>query len=101
MTFREFEAFVAAHRPTDGRRLAVPVYVRRSADLLTPVAAYLALRASGSMGFLLESVEGGERLGRYSFLGRAPYLVVEARGGRTRLHRLRPEAPPGAPSGGD
>ncbi len=95
MTFAEFERLVCAHRPTDGRRLAVPVSARRSADLLTPVAAYLALRDAGTPGFLRESVEGGERLGRYSFLGARPYLVVEARGRRVRLHR------PGGPAGGD
>ena len=65
----------------------MPVYVRRSADLLTPVSAFLALREPGAFGFLFESVEGGERLGRYSFLGKSPYLVVESRGSRVRVHR--------------
>ena len=87
MTLTEFETIAREQRPADGRRLAVPVYVRRSADLLTPVSAFLALRESGQFGFLLESVEGGERLGRYSFLGRSPYLVVESRGTRVRVHR--------------
>lgn len=87
MTLTEFETIVREQLPADGRRLAVPVYVRRSADLLTPVSAFLALREAGQFGFLLESVEGGERLGRYSFLGKSPYLVVESRGARTRLHR--------------
>jgi anthranilate synthase component 1 len=91
VTYAEFEVHVAAHRPPDGRRLAVPVAVRRSADLLTPVAAYLALRGRGETAFLLESVEGGERLGRYSFLGARPALVVEARGARVRLHRRSAE----------
>lgn len=86
MTFDEFEAACAA-RPTDGRRLAVPVYTRRSADLLTPVSAFLALREAGTFGFLFESVEGGERLARYSFLGKRPYLVLEARGERVLVHR--------------
>ena len=94
MTLTEFETIVREQLPTDGRRLAVPVYVRRSADLLTPVSAFLALREPGRFGFLFESVEGGERLGRYSFLGKSPYLVVESRGARTRLHR-----PPGTVSG--
>ncbi|NNF58076.1 MAG: anthranilate synthase component I [Rhodothermaceae bacterium] len=87
MTLAAFKTLARQHRPTDGRRLAVPVAVRRSADLLTPVSAYLALREPGVFSFLLESVEGGERLGRYSFLGKRPYLVVEARGERVRLHR--------------
>lgn len=87
--FDAFAALVAERRAAgSARRLAVPVHRRRSADLLTPVAAYLALREEGGYGFLLESVEGGERLGRYSFLGRRPYLVLEGRGATTRL--LRP-----------
>ena len=87
MTLTEFETIVREQLPSDGRRLAVPVYARRSADLLTPVSAYLALREPASFGFLLESVEGGERLGRYSFLGKSPDKVIESRGGRTFIHR--------------
>ena len=87
MTFADFSEIVRAQLPTDGRRLAVPVFRRRSADLTTPVAAFLKMREPGAFGFLLESVEGGERLGRYSFLGKNPYLVVESRGDRVSLHR--------------
>ena len=87
MTLTEFETISREQLPVDGRRLAVPVYVRRSADLLTPVSAFLALREAGQFGFLLESVESGERLGRYSFLGKGPYLVLESRGGRVLVHR--------------
>ena len=90
MTFDTFRALVAEHLPAAsgrGRQLAVPVWARRSADLLTPVAAFLALREAGTFGFLLESVEGGERLARYSFLGKKPYLVIESRGERSRVHR--------------
>ena len=94
MTFDAFQEICRAQRPADGRALAVPVALRRSADLVTPVAAFLALREAGAFGFLLESVEGGERLGRYSFLGRRPYLVVESRGARAFRHR-----PAGASSG--
>jgi len=85
MDFSTFQTTVAERR-RPGRRLAVPVVRRRSADLLTPVAAYLALREPGSYVFLLESVEGGEHLGRYSFLGRRPYRIVEARGADTFIH---------------
>ena len=87
MTFDEFSEIARTQRPADGRRLAVPVFVRRSADLTTPVAAFLAMREPGTFGFLLESVEGGERLGRYSFLGKNPYLVLESRGDRVLMHR--------------
>lgn len=53
----------------------VPVYREILADLETPVSAYLKL-AGGEYGFLLESVEGGERLARYSFLGARPHAVA-------------------------
>jgi anthranilate synthase component 1 len=53
----------------------VPVYREIKADLETPVSAYLKI-ARGKYSFLLESVEGGERLARYSFLGTDPTKVI-------------------------
>ena len=53
----------------------VPVYREIEADLETPVSAYLKV-ARGDYSFLLESVEGGERLARYSFIGTEPYKRV-------------------------
>ncbi|MBF6592087.1 MAG: hypothetical protein IVW57_16380, partial [Ktedonobacterales bacterium] len=53
----------------------VPIWREVAADLETPVSAYLKL-ARGRYGFLLESVEGGERLARYSFASTDPYLVL-------------------------
>ncbi|MDP2949641.1 MAG: chorismate-binding protein, partial [Chloroflexota bacterium] len=53
----------------------VPIYREVAADLETPVSAYLKV-AQGDHSFLLESVEGGERLARYSFIGTEPYRVV-------------------------
>jgi anthranilate synthase component I len=50
----------------------IPVYREVLADMLTPVRAYTLLCPPGTPGFLLESVEGGERLARYSFIGSAP-----------------------------
>src|SRR5437660_6274711 len=50
----------------------VPVYREILADMLTPVRAYSLLCPPGTPGFLLESVEGGERLARYSFIGFEP-----------------------------
>jgi anthranilate synthase component 1 len=50
----------------------IPVYREFLADMLTPVRAYSLLCPPGSPGFLLESVEGGERLARYSFIGSEP-----------------------------
>src|SRR5256886_11768260 len=53
----------------------IPVYREVLADMLTPVRAYTLLCPPGSPGFLLESVEGGERLARYSFIGFQPKPV--------------------------
>jgi len=50
----------------------IPVYREVLADMLTPVRAYALLCPPGEPGFLLESVEGGERLARYSFIGFQP-----------------------------
>jgi anthranilate synthase component 1 len=50
----------------------VPVTLRISADLLTPVSAYLRLAQPGRQSFLFESIEGGEKIARYSFMGVAP-----------------------------
>lgn len=89
MTYDAFETLVARLRAEGATRLLVPVYRRRSADLLTPVSAFLALRQEAPYGFLLESVEGGEKLARYSFLGRAPHRIVRARGRRVEVEERR------------
>ena len=54
----------------------IPLYQEINADLETPVSAYLKV-AEGAHSFLLESVEGGEQLARYSFIGTEPYKVVK------------------------
>jgi len=54
----------------------VPVIETLSADLLTPLAVYLKISHSAEHSFLLESVEGGENLGRYSFVGANPEMIV-------------------------
>ena len=60
----------------------VPVSKSVSADLLTPVSAFLAVAEREPYAFLLESVEGGEKIGRYTFLGTRPYMrLVAARDG--------------------
>ena len=64
-----------------------PIYREVLADLETPVSAFLKVKR-GRYSFLLESVEGGERPGRYSFIGTEPYRVIRAEGGR----RDRPAA---------
>jgi len=55
----------------------VPVYHEIIADLETPVSAYLKI-ARGNYSFLLESVEGGEHIARYSFIGTEPSLILKA-----------------------
>ena len=58
----------------------VPVWVELLADLTTPVAAFARLTRNGEPGFLLESVEHGERWSRWSFVGRRPAAVLVTRG---------------------
>ena len=58
-----------------------PVCRSIHADLETPVSAYLKV-ARGPYSYLLESVEGGERMGRYSFIGTNPYKVITTGPGR-------------------
>jgi anthranilate synthase component 1 len=86
-TFSEF-------RRQAGGGNVVPVYATVVADLLSPVSAFLrlALRAegrpkTGPYQFLLESVEGGEHLGRYTFFGVDPFQVISCRGNRITLTR--------------
>jgi anthranilate synthase component I len=58
----------------------VPVYDTYTADLLTPVGAYLRIASEAKYAFLLESVEGGENIARYTFVGANPAEVFRARG---------------------
>jgi anthranilate synthase component 1 len=58
----------------------IPVYQEILADMETPVSAFLKIAGQSEHAFLLESVEHGESLGRYSFLGSDPELVFECRG---------------------
>jgi anthranilate synthase component I len=64
----------------------VPICREIAADLETPVSAFLKV-ARGDYSFLLESVRGGEKWGRYTFLGTEPALVIRARGNRMDLIR--------------
>jgi anthranilate synthase component 1 len=77
----------------------VPVFAELPADLDTPLSAFLRLRP-GPYAFLLESVEGGEKWARYSFLGTDPLMVFTARGTKITLRGAggRTERfPPGNP----
>src|SRR6266498_2511061 len=65
----------------------VPVCKEIVADLLTPVSAFLKIAEHSDYAFLLESVEGGEQVGRYSFLGKDPFLILRSRNGKTIVDR--------------
>lgn len=58
----------------------IPVYAELFADMLTPVAAFLKISKDSKYAYLLESVEGGERLARYTFLGADPEIVIRTSG---------------------
>ncbi len=63
----------------------IPVYEVITADLLTPVSAYLKIREKGNFSFLLESVESIGQLARYSFIGHSPSKVITADNNKTEL----------------
>src|SRR5262249_57485327 len=65
----------AGGRAPSGEQILVPIQRELMADMLTPVSAFGRLCPPGSPGFLLESVEGGERLARYSFIGYTPQPI--------------------------
>jgi anthranilate synthase component 1 len=70
----------------------VPVYRTVTADLETPVSAFLRIAAEEPEAFLLESVEGGEHVGRYTFIGVQPYKKMVARGTRITVREGRRES---------
>ena len=82
-----FEEFVELAREAS----VVPVYRQLIGDTLTPVSAFCKIQ-EGDWAFLFESVVGGERLGRYSFLGAGPFLRFQAFGSRVRIEQRRPAA---------
>jgi anthranilate synthase component I len=65
----------------------VPVVKTVAADLLTPVSAFLAVAAKEPHSFLLESVERGEQIGRYTFVGARPFMRVWAQGNEIHIER--------------
>src|SRR5271154_885317 len=84
------------HRPSfaefqelAGNASVVPVYRQLIGDTLTPVSAFCKIQ-EGEWSFLFESVVGGERLGRYSFLGSGPFLRVQAWDRKVEIQELPP-----------
>jgi anthranilate synthase component 1 len=92
MSFEQYDRLSAAGG-------LVPVYREMPGDLMTPVSAFHALSARSPRAFLLESVAGGERLARYSFIGRDPVSTLEARHGGLAEESLRGRLNVGEPGG--
>ena len=83
MKMTSFEEFKELSR----RGTFVPIVKEIVADLLTPVSAFLKIAEHADYAFLLESVEGGEHVGRYSFLGKDPFLILSSKKGKTIIER--------------
>ncbi|NIA07954.1 MAG: anthranilate synthase component I, partial [Actinobacteria bacterium] len=81
--YPSFEEFKKLAQP--GR--TIPVYRQLLSDALTPVSAYLRISEAAEHAFLLESVVGGERIARYSFLGAEPVAVFQAHGKKVEITR--------------
>src|SRR5437879_6226735 len=86
MTFDEFKVLAGLYN-------VIPISKRMLADMLTPVSAYLRLRDGSASSFLFESVEGGERFARYSFIGRDPMAILKCRNGITTIQEFRQPGP--------
>src|ERR1043165_4587637 len=78
-----FEAFEREARQGN----VVPVVRSVLADLHTPVGTFMRIAGDSPYSFLLESVEGGERIARYSFLGAEPEMIVRGNGMQTIVER--------------
>ncbi len=85
MVFPNFSHFseLAQTSNQNGKFNFIPVYQEWVADLETPVSAWYKVCAGEPYSFLLESVEGGEKIGRYSFLGCDPLWILTTKGDRT------------------
>src|SRR4249919_765737 len=85
--YPDFETFAGLASTAD----YVPVYRRVLSDVLTPVSAFHKID-DGGCACLFESVIGGEKVGRYSFLAAEPYLLLEAHGNETTITVMRERA---------
>jgi anthranilate synthase component 1 len=83
MNLTTYEQFVELAQ----RGTFVPVCKEIMADLLTPVSAFLKIAEHSDYAFLLESVEGGEQVARYSFLGKDPFLLLRAQDDKVLVER--------------
>jgi anthranilate synthase component 1 len=74
----------------------IPVFKAVMADLLTPVSAFMKIAGHQDYAFLLESIEGGEKIARYSFIGCDPFLIVRSKKDSVELdYKFRKEVVPG------
>lgn len=69
-----------------GKANVIPVYKEINADLDTPVSAFLKIKTAGEAAFLLESVEGQEKIARYSFLGSGTSLIFKSNGKNIQIN---------------
>jgi hypothetical protein len=79
-TFEEFESEASLGN-------VVPVVRTVLADMHTPVGAFMRIAGDASHAFLLESIEGGERVARYSFLGANPWMIARGQGRQTIVEK--------------
>ncbi len=93
MRMTSFEEF----RELASRGTFVPVCKELWADLLTPASAFLKIAEHSDYAFLFESVEGAEQVGRYSFLGKDPFLVLRSRQGKAIVERAGERTVTGEP----
>lgn len=93
MKLTTFDEFVDLAK----RATFVPVCKELVADLLTPVSAFLKIAEHSDYAFLFESVEGGEHMGRYSFLGKDPFLILRGKNGQTSIEKAGVTSPAGKP----
>ncbi len=96
-----YQPDLAAFRALAQEYAVVPVWREVLADLSTPLAVYDRLRGVEGPTFLLESVEHGERWGRHSFIGLAPFASLTARDGRVSVDGDVPGAVRETAAGGD
>lgn len=78
MNKQQFEVYAKKYN-------VVPIFEIITADLLTPVSAYIKIREKGNFSFLLESVEGIGRLARYSFIGHSPTNIISLKNGELKI----------------
>ena len=92
-TTSEHEFLAQAAKMQAGLGVRIPVVRTLPADLITPVSAWLRLRNLSSHSFLFESIEGGERLARYSFAGGRPTLLLRSWGSRIEVEHCTGSEP--------